>query len=192
MTETDELEHRVLVGHSPYLVAIAVVMVALNVFWLAYLAPLSATWVNMIVVFAGLGAASGFFVQGGARSRVDVYADAIVFTNMFRVVRIDREAIEGLQTASGIYVVLKSGRAMTPTSFSPALGKRMSSNARARRFGEQTAGVLGVDPHVSNPLHSRAVPKESVRWRVRGSTIYAMVGSSVISCAIGIAIHIIV
>lgn len=130
-----------LVGKSPVQLLCAIVMIVFTVViverWaVLYRYPLS-TLLPLSLLF---GAASGVSI-GFALIRLTVYPDRVVVTNLWRRIVIQKAAVYGLYTKSGIYIVLNNGRLVSPTAFTGTPGKRGTSNASGAKVRRADGAV---------------------------------------------------
>lgn len=167
----------VLTGKSPYLAVLAAVISVVSVAIAIFVGLSNSNTSTLLEPTIILGATSGFMVAAGALSKVVVARDRVELTNMFRLIEVKRKAIAGLRTRSGIYIVLINGKRLIPSAYTPALGKRFSSNRRALAFGSEMARILDVDSHVAEPQRKTLSPGDVVT-RLRWTTpLYMVIGA---------------
>ena len=119
-----------LTGKSPYLSALAILIAAASLGIAIFVGLSKSDLSTLLEPTIILGATSGFMVSASALSRIEVRADKVRLVNAFREITIRSRAIAGLQTDSGIYIILRNGKRLVPTTYTPALGKRFSGNRR--------------------------------------------------------------
>jgi hypothetical protein len=181
----------VLVGRSKVYAVAATASCIFTIAFAIFVGSQRSAWTALIFLPLILGVTSGYGIAGGALAQVEVFPDHVVLTNMFRIIWIDRAAVFGLQTASGIYVMLKNGRFFSITAFSPTLGKRLiTENEQGRAFGQRMAEILGVEADVHRPV-PQTLPKEYVQIRLRKTTPGVMVLCGVTAIAIAVLIRLI-
>lgn len=180
-----------LTGSSPYLWGLAIAFLLFNIGFLILVGSGNASFAEFAPLFIILGGTSGFGSAGGALSKVTVTQDNVVLTNMFRIVTIDRVAIAGLQSASGFYVILKNGKPIIPTAFTPTLGKRSSRNSRGRKFAQALAEALNVESDIDNPK-PQVISKDDVVRKIRWQTPVWMLAGSATSLSLFTVIHLLI
>lgn len=168
-----------LTGKSSYLAALAAAVSVVSVAIAIFVGISNSNTSTLLEPTIIVGLTSGFMVAAGALSKVVVASDRVELTNMFRFIEVKRQAIAGLRTRSGIYIVLVNGKRLIPTAYTPALGKRFSSNRRALAFGSQMAQILDVDSHVAEPQRQTVSPGDVVT-RLRWATpTYMIIGAAI-------------
>jgi hypothetical protein len=177
-------------GRSSYLAAFAVGFAIFSLAVCIFVGVTKSDLNTLLTPPIIAGITCGWGIAAGALSKVVVSPDRVELTNMFRLVTIKREAIAGLQTQGGIYIILRNGKWIVPTAYAPALGKRLfTSNRRAASFGAKMASILGVDADVPDPQPQQISPG-MVTARLRLATPMYMVAGAAICAGIAVVLRV--
>jgi len=156
-------------ARSAWHIALAVILGTFTLTWILFVALNSSSWSTLLGPAGILGAGTGFLIAGQAMCRIEVYSDRVVIVNPLRILHFDRQAIERLESDSGLSVVARNGSVYQVSVFSQALGKRLLGNKAARDFAGKMVMELGLDPAKPNAL-SEESPPSTVKSSIRVST----------------------